>query len=144
MLANILQPRFIRARMTLGVAVLQRILRAPLSKRSGPRPWLAHLASENLAPTPESTWRIAEETSRCMGCGLCDAVAAEQGLPPVSNILQGAARRPEDAQLVENLEGLASLATTIERICPVRVNITHMVTLIRDHRAALAETQEMV
>ncbi len=124
--------RTVKARVTLGLAVLKHILLTPFVGGSrGPKSWLKRLAAEDLARTPEGAWQYLEGTSRCIGCGLCDTVAVGDEAP--SSWIMGEARRPADAELaVDRSVRLRQLADSIARVCPARVPAESIAQLLDD------------
>jgi hypothetical protein len=124
------------SRMTIGNAVIKKmVLRALRFSRGGPRPWLARLAVEQLAPTPAEAWSYLAETSACIGCGLCEAVVAD-GEP---SGWMAAARQPSDAPLAaEAARRLRVVAADVARVCPARVKPESIARLIEENARALA------
>lgn len=146
--------RWLRARWVLGWALLKHVVFRPFSRgKADPRFWLRRLSREALGPTPPANWRDAAATSRCIGCGLCDALLprgadAMHSTPsmdaiapnPVSlsQILQGAARLPSDApELLVYLPFLRAHAPAISQICPARVDAAAVADLIERNASAL-------
>jgi hypothetical protein len=130
--------RWLKARWVLGTALMRRVLLAPVLPDHGPRPWLGKLAEEDLASVPEGLWDYAGGTSRCIGCGLCDAVARGNESP--STWLANDPREPSTAPIVlEHAARLDELASEIARICPARVPVDDVVKLIRANAAELAK-----
>lgn len=134
-----LNHRSIRAKFTLLGAVILNILarawrvllrRPPTSQR-----WLEALDREEIEVTPPQLWSYAESTSRCVGCGLCDAVAAGD---PVSEWIMSVGRRPEDALLPKTeVERLNEVGEAIARVCPVGLSPAAVVRLVRERAAQL-------
>ena len=138
--------------------VVGAVLRITGHARSG-RPWLDRMAAEGLGPTPPSTWEYIAASSRCIGCGVCDAAvtlspesdlsrgsAADPAAGPratVSEWMMGAARRPQDAAVVvEPLVRIEQVAEQIARVCPARLDPRTIVRLVRERAAALEGTAE--
>jgi len=98
--------------------------------------WLTRLRQEHLAPPPQNVWTYVDQTSRCIGCGLCDAVAAPDESP--SLWIMGAIRMPENAMFAFKQEELLRiLAPVIERMCPAAVNVHAVAQLIEDNAQML-------
>lgn len=136
--------RGIHAKVVLGLALLRNLIVKSLARLIGSYPggkgWLRWLQRERLAPTPRSSWDIVESTSRCIGCGLCDAAA--RGELDLSGTFVAWARRPEDAPLaVERLDDIARLAREVAAVCPTRVSATAIATLISDNAEELERTR---
>lgn len=130
--------RWFKARMVLGTALMRRVLLSPVLPDHGPKPWLRQLAKEDLASVPDALWSYVGGTSRCIGCGLCDAVA-RQGEAP-SQWLARDAREPSTAGLaLEHAERLDELAQEIAAICPARVPVEDVARLIRANAETLAQ-----
>jgi hypothetical protein len=129
--------RWFKARMALGTALMRRVLLAPVLPDHGPKPWLGKLAIEDLAAVPEQLWSYVGGTSRCIGCGLCDAVALPDEAP--SQWLARDAREPSTANLaLGRAERLDALAREIAAICPARVPVEDVARLIRANAETLA------
>ncbi|MEZ0314336.1 MAG: hypothetical protein ACAI38_21415 [Myxococcota bacterium] len=129
--------RWFKARMVLGTALLRRVFLAPVLPDHGPKPWLAKLATEDLAAVPDQLWSYVGGTSRCIGCGLCDAVALPDEAP--SQWLARDAREPSTANLaLGRAERLDELAREIAAICPARVPVEDVARLIRANAETLA------
>ncbi len=130
--------RWFKARMVLGTALMRRVLMAPVLPDHGPKPWLAKLAREDLAAVPDGLWSYVGGTSRCIGCGLCDAVALPGESP--SQWIARDAREPSTANLsLEHADRLAELAKDIAAICPARVPVEDVARLIRANAESLAK-----
>ncbi|MEZ4271116.1 MAG: hypothetical protein R3C68_06705 [Myxococcota bacterium] len=129
-----INPAYIKARWTLGAALLRKILSWPFQHDRGLAHWLERLAEEDLVATPKDAWRHQAGATRCIGCGLCDAVSLD-GLEP-SRLILSVARRPQDALIAEeHAAELAYLAKDIAEICPARVDVEDIVALLRDNAA---------
>lgn len=138
--------RWLRARMTLGVALAKHLLTLPWSRRrSNPVRWLGQMRQEALGPTPAGNWQVLAGSSKCIGCGLCD-MFGDARLPRPSLMIQGSARLPSDALDVAEaaLEQLARLAPDIARVCPTGVNTRDIVALISNNRGALSGPSAVV
>lgn len=119
----------------MGIALVKHLLRLPFEGRKIPAPWLARLKTENLAPSPKESWNYIAETSRCIGCGLCDVAA--QNLS-VSGLIVGGSRQPADAPLVlQQMRLLEQVAHDIAKICPTSVRVETIVRLVRENARAL-------
>jgi hypothetical protein len=130
--------RQIKALWTLGMALLRKLLVMPFVRNTGAGPWLARIRQESLAPAPADAWRRFAPSSRCIGCGLCDAVGDARFAPSAAILADG--RRPEDAPLVvADAEQLQRLASEIAAVCPARVGVADLATLIIDN-ARMLET----
>ena len=130
--------RWFKARMVLGTALMRRVLLAPVLPDHGPKPWLGKLAKEDLASVPDELWGYVGGTSRCIGCGLCDAVALPEEAP--SQWLARDAREPSTANLaLPHADRLAELAHEIAAICPARVPVEDVARLIRANAETLAK-----
>jgi ferredoxin len=128
--------RYLNARWVLGWALVKHMLLRPFIRRD-PSRWVDRIAADNLGPTPRRAWEYFEPASRCIGCGLCDAVVPPQ--VHASAWISGCARLPEDAPLaLEKARLLKPWAEAIERVCPARVGVTALVQLIEDEAGALA------
>ncbi len=133
--------RWLRARTTLGWQLFKHVLLVPFVKKRGPEPWLGKLRTESIASTPAGAWKLFEPSSRCIGCGLCEAVAAP-GEEPAAWI-QGAARSPGDAPLaLSEADKLERLAEAIARVCPTQVGVREIAALIEKNAAELRPRQE--
>jgi ferredoxin len=131
--------RQLKALWTMGAALLRKLLLMPFVRSPGSGPWLGRIREERLAPTPARAWDRFAAAGRCIGCGLCQTVAPRD-FSPCASIL-GAGRRPEDAPLaVAEAEVLRRIAGDIARICPARVGVEELSTLILDN-ARLLEGQ---
>jgi hypothetical protein len=130
--------RYLKARWVLGTALMRRVFLAPVLPDHGPKPWLSTLAKENLAAVPDELWTYVAGTSRCIGCGLCDAVARGNESP--ATWLANDPREPSTANIVlDHAKRLDELAADIARICPARVPVADVARLIRANAEALAE-----
>jgi ferredoxin len=125
------------ARWTLGWALVKHVLLRPFAPgRSDPRTWLARIRQESLGPTPAANWKYFEGGSRCINCGLCDAVAPEGTTP--SRWIMGAARQPSDAKLALDIaRQLRGMKASIEQVCPARVQVDDVVGIIEENVRAL-------
>jgi hypothetical protein len=131
-----------RARWVLGWALVKHVLYLPFAGRKGdPGIWLERIGKEALGPTPPGNWQAAAQSARCIGCGLCDALdvrpAAPEGkvasaaVPPMSQIIQGAARLPSDApDALAFIPRLLHNADAILAICPTGVDARTVAQLI--------------
>ncbi|MBC7792767.1 MAG: hypothetical protein H7Z43_03590 [Clostridia bacterium] len=130
--------RYLKARWALGNALMRRVLLAPVLPDHGPKPWLGKLATENLAAVPEELWSYIGGTSRCIGCGLCDAVARGNESP--ASWIANDPREPSTANIVlDHAKRLSEMAVDIARICPARVPVEDIARLIRANAETLAE-----
>jgi len=130
--------KFIKSRSIIAVAAAKRITLTPFVRNRGPGPWLGRLAEEDLAATPPELWDTAEPSSRCLACGMCDGLG-EPGAPPLSHAILGPARRPEDAHLAAEIpDRLRARATEIARICPARLGVEEIATLIEGNARMLS------
>lgn len=130
--------RYLKARWVLGTALMRRVLMMPVLPDHGPKPWLSKLATEDLAAVPDELWSYVGGTSRCIGCGLCDAVARGRESP--ATWLANDPREPSTANIVlEHARRLDEMAEEIARICPARVPVRDVARLIRANAEALAE-----
>jgi hypothetical protein len=125
----------------LGSALMLFVITWPFLKLFGmiftTQQWLTRLRQERLAPSPAGVWLYVDQTSRCIGCGLCDAVADPEESP--SQWIIGSVRMPENATLaLQQAERLRQLAPAIERMCPANVKVTAVVQLIEDNAKMLA------
>lgn len=137
--------KWLWARWVLGWALVKHILFRPFSGRKGdPEIWLSRMGQEALGPTPPGNWEAAAQSSRCIGCGLCDSLEPLGSSAPgsgskvltasLSQIIAGAARLPSDASdvsmYVMRLEACADL---VRAICPKGVD-THQIaqTIVRN------------
>ena len=133
--------RSIKAKGVLGLALIQNILSAPFGRR-GAQAWLARLAQEDLASTPACTWERAEQTSRCIACGLCESVAVE--LEGISRFFTAAGRRPQDAPLaLAEAERVREHMEEITRVCPAGLDPAAVLTLIEAHAEGLLGSNSM-
>ncbi len=124
--------RWTLSKWVLAWALTKNILRRLVLGVRGPAPWLRRLASESLGAVPAEAWGYFAATSRCIGCGLCDVLAAP-GERPSQWIMQ-AARRPEDAVLaIEHAARLTVLAEAIDTVCPTRLDARAVARLIFDN-----------
>lgn len=127
--------RWLKARWTLGWALVKHVLLQPFVRRD-PARWVRRIAQESLGPTPAEGWNLFAASSRCMGCGLCDAVVPA-GMQP-SAWMQGAIREPADAPLaLAKARQLRAWAQDIERVCPAQVKVEAVARLIEEHHRAL-------
>jgi len=127
--------RWIKAKMTLGFALIRHVILGPLARRNNADGWLAAIAQESLTSTPPDTWENLRGANDCIGCGLCDSIAAESS---ASRMILGSARRPEDSLLaVSDVPTLQRIARDVSRICPARVDTNQIAQLISDHAAKL-------
>ncbi len=131
---------FIRARVTLAFAVMQKILLWPFVKSSGAAPWLRAIAAEDLAATPKGAWERLAPSSRCLACGLCDSINPQ--FAP-SEIILGSVRQPGDAGLVDedSRQQLTAIAERVSEICPARVDVEAIVEILRTNGQALEQGQ---
>lgn len=128
--------RRLGALWTLMWALIRHVVTLPLTGRKRPEPWLARLLEESLAPTPSEAWTYVAGTSRCIGCGVCDAVGTDTDSP--SEWIQQMGRTPSDAPLVlPQAERLSALAREIERVCPARVPAADIARLVADQARML-------
>lgn len=158
----------VHAKLTMAVALVKHLLVAAALRLFGRRrtgaPWLRRIAAEGLAHTPTHAWEYLAESSRCIGCGFCDAVVTlsapcSQGgshpsgsvapaaagplggprRPPTpSEWILGAPRRPEDAAVVAGaLPELERACEAIAAVCPARLDARVIVRLVRERAAAL-------
>ena len=135
--------RSLEARFTLLFAVIKKVIVNLFVRRRGARRWMARLAEEELARTPAANWEVADHTSRCIGCGLCDVVDGDTGTETVSGWLMGAARRPQDAGLaLAHVPEVRAHAAAIAAVCPARVPVEEIAALIERNAAALAHIDE--
>ncbi|MBI3179636.1 MAG: hypothetical protein HYZ27_08230 [Deltaproteobacteria bacterium] len=135
---SLLNVRRLHAQWVLGSAMLRKLVVYAFAGRRGAAPWLARLAQEDLAPTPPRAFALAAGASRCIGCGLCDSVAEPHESP--SRLIMGMARHPADAPLAgADLDRLAALAPAIAEVCPARVAVGDLVTLVRENRRMLIQ-----
>ena len=129
--------RFLHARFILAVALVKNLILRLITRRGASQIWLRRIARENLAPTSPQVWDALAGSSRCIGCGLCDAVARQGDLP--SEWIGSAARQPEDAPLArDKAERLRSLATAIARVCPAQVPVAGIAQIIDENVRMLA------
>ena len=121
----------VQAIWMLGMALLRHVFVRPFVGSSDPAHWLAQIAQEGLFPAPQGSWEKVSKTSRCIGCGLCDSLLYTTCLAP-SLTIQSAARLPGDTlSVLSQIEAVNGLATEIEKICPARVPIQEIVSLVR-------------
>ncbi len=133
---SLLDVRKLRARWVLGSAMVRKLLVYAFAGRRGAAPWLRRLAVEDLTPSPPHAFELAAGASRCIGCGVCDSVAAPHESP--SSFIMYIARHPADATLADAaLDCLERLAPAIAEVCPARVSVRDLVTLVREHRRLL-------
>lgn len=136
---SLLDMRALNARVILGWALVKHLLARRFIGRRSPERWLGRLAQESLAAVPPDAWSLFEQTSRCVGCGICDAVGAPGEWP--SQWILGIARRPEDAYLaIEKLDRLEQLGGAIEAVCPARLPVEDLVKLVRANAGMLGST----
>lgn len=131
--------RWVRARMTLGVALARHLALLPLRRRrSNPVRWLTRMAGESLGRTPAPNWGHAARSGRCIGCGLCD-MFGDAALPRPSATIVGAGRSPGDAPLLPAAARarLLQLADDVRRVCPTGVDTRDVVALIDNNAAVL-------
>jgi hypothetical protein len=127
--------RRLKALWVLGWAFLLKILQRPLARRTGGDEWLARLRQEGLAATPADAWKHLSPASRCIGCGLCDAVVPEMS---PSAWIAGAPRVPGDSPMVrEEAQALHVHAGSIARVCPTRVGVDDIVALVEGNARSL-------
>lgn len=128
---------WLKARWTLGWALVKHVLLRPFApRRSDPRKWLGRIRQESLGPTPAANWKYFAGSSRCINCGLCDAVAPAGATP--SRWIMGAARQPADAGLaLEHARQLRAMAKAIERVCPTQVQVEDVAGIIEENVRAL-------
>jgi hypothetical protein len=125
---SLLSMRQLNAYWVLGWALVKHVLARPFVGRHLPRPWLDRLAQERLGIVPPRAWPLFAATSRCIACGLCDALA-EPGDRPMQWVL-AVARVPADAEISPAaLARLEVLAPRIESLCPSRLSVTSLVEL---------------
>lgn len=123
--------RWTMAKWVLGWALAKNIVRRLIFGVRGPSPWVARLATESLGIVPPEAWSYLAATSRCIGCGLCDVVAAPGERP--SHWIVQAIRRPQDASLgLVYAARLRALANQIDAICPTQVDARSVARLIED------------
>lgn len=129
--------RKLHAVVILAWALVGNLVRSWLGlRRPGGERWLKQLAEEDLTATPLEAWDYLAETSRCVGCGLCEAVAADGTRPWLA--LVGAARAPADAPLVlDAAQGLRQVADDVARICPAGVRPEAVARLIEENALKL-------
>jgi len=126
----------LEALWTMGLALLRKLLILPFVRNPGARPWLARLRQERLTATPAAAWPRLSTAGRCIRCGLCDLTGT--GATSPFTIIAGAGRRPEDADLAaDDARVLARAAADIARICPARVGVDDIASLIVDNARAL-------
>jgi len=124
------------ARVGLALAVIKHLLYIPLFGRRVPGPWLARLRAELLAPTPSDLWEYVDETSNCIGCGICDMVGDITDVP--SQWIRGSAREPSTAGLAHGVpERLRLMAEDIARVCPTRVPVNDIAKLLEANQQHL-------
>ncbi len=128
--------RQLKALWTMGIALLRKLLLMPFVHNPGGGPWLARMRQERIAPTPAGAWERLGPAGRCIGCGLCQAVGGGDFSPCAAVMADG--RRPEDAPLVvDDAARLRRLAGDIARVCPARVGVDELATLILDNARLL-------
>ncbi len=128
--------RQLKALWTMGMALLRKLLLLPFVRNPGGGPWLARMRLERIAPTPDGAWERLAPAGRCIGCGLCQAVGPADFW--ACSVVLGAGRRPEDAPLaVADAERLRRVAADIARVCPARVGVDELATLILDNARLL-------
>ncbi len=128
--------RKLMALWTMGFALLRKLLLMPFVRNPGGGPWLARMRQERIAPTAATAWERLGPAGRCIGCGLCQAVGPGDFSPCAA--VMGDGRRPEDAPLVvDDAARLRRLAADIARVCPARVGIDDVATLILDNARLL-------
>ncbi|MEE8410607.1 MAG: hypothetical protein V3T05_13475 [Myxococcota bacterium] len=133
---SLLNVRVLKARWTLGWALIKYLMARPFLGRRKPLRWLSRLREGSLAVVPPEAWELFEPASRCIGCSICDAVG-ERGDKPSQWILS-IARRPQDAPLASDaLDRLVVLREAIERVCPARVQVGAIVELVRENSRML-------
>jgi hypothetical protein len=136
----VIDARWLNARLTLGMALVKHVLASPFRRRQGSRSWLATLRRESLAATPPGAWGLFAPSSRCIGCGLCDTVAAAGESP--STWILGEGRRPEDAPLaLAHAARLRELAPAIDQVCPTRVDVRALAQLIEKNASMLSDRE---
>jgi len=124
------------ARVSLAMAVIKHLLYVPLFGRRVPGPWLARLRTELLAPTPSDLWEYVDETSNCLGCGICDMVGDIDDVP--SLWIRGSAREPSTAGLAQGVpDRLRLMAEDISKICPARVPVGDIAKLLEANQQRL-------
>jgi len=135
--------RSLNARLTLLGAVFKNLAVHLVVRRRGASAWLARLLQEDITPTPAQAWELLPQTSRCIGCGLCDIVGVDGDAGSgLSAWLMGAGRRPQDAGLaVGSAPSLRSRAQAIARVCPARVPVDAIAELIENNAAELARRE---
>ena len=127
--------RWLNARVIIGWAVIKNILLKPFIRKD-PKRWIARVAQDRLAGTPKEAWELLEQSSRCIGCRLCDAMVPRE--VQASAWIMGAIRQPEDASLaLEKAKLLRVWAKEIEAVCPAEVGVASVAQLIELHAAAL-------
>ncbi len=133
---------YLNARWVLGWALIKHILLRPFVRRD-PSLWVKRIAQESLGPTPPSGWSLFENTSRCIGCGLCDAVVPAGVL--ASTWIHGSIRHPHDAPLaLAQAQLLRKYASAIDRVCPARVKAASVADLIEAQASMIAHTPAKV
>lgn len=126
---------YLNARFVLGWALIKHLLLRPFVRRD-PRHWIGRVAADHLAPTPQQGWALFEGASRCVGCGLCDAVVPAD--VHASHWLAGSIRQPQDAPLaLAQAAALRRHQGAIEAVCPTRVRVGDVVRLIELQAQAL-------
>lgn len=117
----------LRALWVLGTAFLSKLLVMPFVRgHDSARLWLDRLHAEGIERTPPDMWAQLEPASRCIGCGVCDAVGPVSQSP--SHLVQSIDRQPADAKLVSaETSVLREHGEAIERVCPARVGVGAMV-----------------
>jgi ferredoxin len=119
---------YLNSRWVLGWALVKHVLLRPFVRRD-PARWVEKIASESLAATPAEGWALFEPASRCIGCGLCDAVMPAGD--SAAAWIMGSIRQPQDAPLaLQQARSLRLHAAAIERICPAQVQVTKVAELI--------------
>ena len=129
--------RNLKAKWTLGTALMRKLALRPFSGSTGAEAWLQRLAMEQIGVTPDGATERASNASRCLGCGLCDWVGVNGGrLPP--SLLIGYSRRGQDAPIVLSAaEQLRFASEVIGRVCPAGVDADGVAELIRSHSRVL-------
>ena len=128
--------RKLRARFGLVLAVIKHLIYLPIFGRRVPGPWLARLRSELLTPAPHDLWDYVEGTSKCIGCGLCDAFGEVRDTP--SEWIRGNAREPSTAGLAREVPSrLRELAEDIARVCPAGVAVADIARLLESNQKRL-------
>ena len=116
---SLINVRQLNAYWIMGWALVKHIAARPFLGRNAPEAWLSRLAQDSLACVPKNAWELFAPTSRCIGCGICDALA-KPGESPTRWILS-IARQPADSVIVEEqLSRLAELSEEIEELNRLR------------------------